>query len=108
MYELYPEYSTVHDNYFFAQDERSPTKPPKLTPEEVDEARKDWLDGLRRIDQERREKLNERLNELMFSSHQSCDNHEEYACEAEDHSDSEEVDDEVGEDEGVVDDVQEE
>ena len=55
MYELYPEYSTIHDNYFFAQDERSPAKPPKLTSEEVAEVRNDWFDGLRRLGREKRE-----------------------------------------------------
>ena len=90
MYELYPEYSTIHDNYFFAQDERSPATLPKLTAEEVDEYRNDWFDGLRRIDQERCENMNERINALFCS--QQPDYNEE--CETDDHGDYEEIGDE--------------
>ena len=94
MYELYPEYSTIHDNYFFAQDERSPAKPPRLTAEEVDECRDDWFDGLRRIDQEKCDDMNERINALFCSQHP--DYNEE--CETEDTGDCKDDEDELDDD----------
>jgi hypothetical protein len=108
MYELYPEYSTIHDNYFFAQDERSPAKPPKLTAEEVEEARNDWFDGLRRMDQERYELMNRRFDDIMRNSNQPYNNLEEGSeaeeCEAEDEGDFDDVDD-VDDDHGVDEDI---
>ena len=94
MYELYPEYSTIHDNYFFAQDERSPAKPLKLTAEEVAEYRNDWFDGLRRIHQEKYENMNERMNALFCS--QEPDYNEE--CETEDNGDCKDDEDELDND----------
>lgn len=49
MYELYPNYSTCDDNFFFAQDERSRCDPPKLTEDEIEEIRNDWFEGMRRL-----------------------------------------------------------
>lgn len=66
MYELYPEYSTIHDNYFFALDERSMSEFPKLTSEEIEEVRNDWFEGLRRLGQERRHEVNECVNKPIL------------------------------------------
>lgn len=76
MYELYPKYSTVHENFFFSQDEREPVGPLKLSAEEINEARNDWFDGLRRLGQEKREEFNNHLND-MISANTRCDSEED-------------------------------
>lgn len=78
MYELYPEYSTIHDNYFFALDERSMSTFPKLSSEEIEEVRNDWFEGLRRLGQERRYEVNERLNKRILQSDMKYGDDEEY------------------------------
>lgn len=51
MYELYPQYSTVYENYFFAQDERSRCAPPTLSEDEIADIRSaDWFQDMRRLD----------------------------------------------------------
>lgn len=77
MYELYPEYSTIHDNYFFALDERSMSEFPKLTSEEIEEVRNDWFEGLRRLGQERRHEVDECVNKRILQYGDDEDHYED-------------------------------